>query len=64
MPITSASSAVVPGTSSPSLARCRMVREVLKPSAPARSPSRTSAAISAISAGVAFSFFAPRSPIT
>ena len=35
-------SARVPGTSSPSFARCRMVRDVEKPSAPAWSASRTS----------------------
>ena len=41
MPISSSFVAVVPGTSSPSTERCRIVREVEKPSAPARRPSST-----------------------
>jgi len=54
----------VPGTGSPSTARCTSVREVEKPSAPASIPARTIAAIAAMSSRVAGSFFAPRSPIT
>ena len=41
MPISSSLVAVVPGTSSPSIDLCRIVREVEKPSAPARRPSST-----------------------
>ncbi len=64
MPNSSSSAANVPGTGSPVIARCAIVREVEKPSAPAATPSFTSAAIAAMSSGVAGSFFAPRSPIT
>ncbi len=64
MPSSSSSPAKVPGTGSPSTARCSMVREVVKPSAPAAMPSRTMRAMPAMSSAVAFSFFAPRSPIT
>jgi hypothetical protein len=54
----------VPGTGSPEIARCAIVRDVEKPSAPAATPCFTSAAICAISSGVAGALFAPRSPIT
>ena len=60
----SASSANVPGTGSPSLAVWTSVRELEKPNAPARTASFTRAAILAMSASVAGSFLAPRSPIT
>jgi hypothetical protein len=43
---------------------CAMVRLVENPRAPASMPSRTIAAISSMSSGVAGSFLAPRSPIT
>ena len=45
MPNSSSSAANVPGTGSPSIARCTIVREVEKPSAPAAIASRTIAAI-------------------
>ncbi len=64
MPNSSSSAANVPGTGSPSTAVCTIVRLVEKPSAPALIPSRTIAAISAMSCGVAGSLRAPRSPIT
>ena len=64
MPISSALLAKVPGTGSPSLDRCSMVREVEKPSAPAATPSRTMAAMAAMSSSLAASLRAPRSPIT
>jgi hypothetical protein len=64
MPKISSSEANVPGTTSPSIARCTSVRDIEKPSAPASMPSRTIAAICATSSGAAGSFFAPRSPIT
>ena len=62
--IISSSAAKVPGTFSPSMARCAMVREVDTPSAPASMPSRTRRFISAMSSGLAGSLRAPRSPIT
>ena len=64
MPNSSSSAAKVPGTGSPSMARCAIVRDVEKPSAPASMPSRTMAAMAAMSSGVAGSLRAPRSPIT
>ena len=59
----SSAAAVVPAASSPSLARCRIVRVVDAPMAPAWTASRTSAAISAISSAVAVSLARP-SPST
>ena len=64
MPNSSSSAAKVPGTGSPSIAMCAIVRLVEKPSAPASIPSRTMRDIASMSSGVAGSFFAPRSPIT
>ena len=64
MPSSSSWLAKVPGTSSPSLARWSMVRDVVKPTAPAAIASRTMSAICAMSSGVAASLRAPRSPIT
>ena len=64
MPNSSSSAANVPGTGSPSMARWARVRDVENPSAPARMPSRTMAAIAAMSSGVAGSLAAPRSPMT
>jgi hypothetical protein len=52
------------GTGSPEIARCAIVRDVEKPSAPAATPCFTIAAICAMSSGVAGALFAPRSPIT
>ena len=46
------------------MARCPMVREVEKPSAPARMASSTMARMASISAGPAGSLRAPRSPMT
>ena len=56
MPNSSSSAADVPGTGSPSIARCTIVREVEKPSAPASSASRTIAPSPRSSSGVAGSF--------
>ena len=64
MPNSSSSAANVPGTGSPSIAMCAIVRLVEKPSAPASMPSRTMRAIASMSSAVAGSFLAPRSPIT
>ncbi len=64
MPNSSSSAANVPGTGSPSIARWASVREVENPRAPARMPSRTMAAMAAMSSVVAGSLAAPRSPIT
>ena len=64
IPTSSGSVAVVPGTSSPSIDLCNTVREVEKPKAPARKPSSTSRAISAMSASVGSSLSAPRCPMT
>ena len=64
MPNSSSSAANVPGTGSPSIAMCAIVRDVDTPSAPASIASRTMTAIASMSASVAGSFFAPRSPIT
>ncbi len=64
MPNSSSSAAKVPGTGSPSMAVCAMVREVENPSAPARSASATISVMASMSSGVAGSFVAPRSPIT
>ena len=55
----SSNAAVVPAASSPSLARCRIVRVVDTPIAPASAASRARRAISAISPGVASSFGRP-----
>ena len=46
------------------MARCPMVREVEKPSAPARKASSTMTRMASISSGEAGSFLAPRSPMT
>ena len=59
MPSSSRSSALVPGTSSPSFALWIGVRLVLNPNAPARSASSTNRAISPMSASVAGSLRAP-----
>jgi hypothetical protein len=64
MPISSSALAVVPAANSPSLARCRIVRVVEKPTAPARIASRTTSAICRISSGVASALAPPRSPMT
>ena len=64
IPKSSSSAAKVPGTGSPSMARWAMVREVEKPSAPAATASLTSCFMPAMSAGVAGSLRAPRSPMT
>ena len=56
--------AVVPGTGRPSSARWRGVREVEKPSAPARIASPTTRAMAVTSASVAGSLAAPRSSMT
>ena len=62
-PNSSASAAYVPGTASPSMARCPSVRDVENPSAPASMASWTMRAIAAMSSSVASSLRAPRSPI-
>ena len=62
-PNSSSSAANVPGTGSPSIARCPIVRDVENPSAPASIASVTSRPIAAMSSGVAGSLRAPRSPI-
>ena len=64
MPTSSSASAVSVGVNSPRLVRWLSVRDVVKPSAPASMPSAASAAIGAMSSGVAGSRRAPRSPIT
>ena len=64
MPNSSSSAAKVPGTGSPSMAMCAIVRDVDTPSAPAAIASRTIAAIASMSSAVAGWFFAPRSPMT
>ena len=48
MPISSSWPAKVPGTGTPSMERCSMVRDEEKPSAPARSPSSTMSAMAAM----------------
>jgi hypothetical protein len=60
----SSSAAVMVGVSAPSGVRWNSEREVVKPSAPAKSPSSTSAAIAAMSAVVAGSRSTPRRPMT
>ena len=60
----SSSPAVMVGVSAPSGVRWNSEREVVKPSAPAKSPSSTSAAIAAMSAVVAGSRSTPRRPMT
>ena len=60
----SSSAAVMVGVSAPSGVRWNSEREVVKPSAPAESPSSTSAAMAAMSAAVAGSRSTPRRPIT
>ena len=62
--VSSASSARKVGMLRPSAARWFNVREVEKPSAPARRPSVVSSAMRRRSASVAGSRLAPRSPIT
>ena len=64
MPTSSSGDAVVPAASSPSLARCRIVRVVENPAAPASTASWTSFAMSSISSAVASALAPPRSPIT
>jgi hypothetical protein len=64
MPTSSSRAAVSVGVGSPRLVRWLMVREVEKPSAPARMPAAAMRPIVAISSGVEGSRFAPRSPIT
>ena len=64
MPTSSSALAVSVGVSSPRLVRWFSVRDVVNPSAPCSIASRASAAISAMSASVAGSRCAPRSPIT
>ena len=56
----SSSPAVMVGVSAPSGVRWNSEREVVKPSAPATSPSSTSAAMAAMSAAVAGSRSTPR----
>ncbi len=64
MAISSSALARVPSASSPSLARCRIVRVVENPAAPASTASWTSLAMSSISSAVASALAPPRSPIT
>ena len=64
MPTSSSAAAVSVGVGSPRLVRWLVVRDVVKPSAPAATPSRTMRPIAAISSAVAGSRCAPRSPIT
>ena len=54
----------MPGTTSPDLERWIGVRDVEKPSAPARSPRSTIVDIATMSSAVGGSLAAPRSPIT
>ena len=61
---TSSSGAYVPGTGRPDRALCPMVRDVVKPTAPAAMASPTIADMAAMSSAVASSLAAPRSPIT
>ena len=62
--VSSSSAAVMVGVSTPSGVRWNSEREVEKPSAPAASPSSTSAAIAAMSCAVAGSRSTPRWPMT
>ena len=62
--MSSSAPAKVPGTGSPSRARCSIVREEVNPRAPASIPSWTIFAISTKSSGVGSSFRAPLSPMT
>ncbi len=62
--ISSSSVASSVGMCLPSLERWNSVREVAMPIAPASSASPSSSHMRAMSAGVAGSRFAPRSPIT
>ena len=65
MPKSSASRALSEGVKRPSLALCLVVREVVKPMAPARRASSVSRAISSISRSLGTSAWsAPRSPMT
>ena len=64
MPNSSSSAAKVPGTGSPSMAMWAMVRDVENPRAPAAIASLTNCFMASMSAGVAGSLRAPRSPIT
>ena len=61
-PVSSSADAKVPGTSSPSRDVWFSDREVEKPTAPASMAARTWVAISAMSAAVASSLFAPAPP--
>ena len=62
--VSSLSAAPRLGVGCPSLLRCKIVREVVKPSAPALTASAARRAISALSCSVAGSRAAPRSPMT
>ena len=65
MPKSSASRALSEGVKRPSLALCLVVRDVVKPMAPARSASSVRRAISSISRSFGTSSWsAPRSPMT
>ena len=64
MPTSSSRAAVSVGVGSPRLVRWLRVREVVKPRAPASTPSAASRPISAISSAVAGSRSAPRWPMT
>ena len=64
MPASSSAAAVSVGVHSPVLVRWFLVREVVKPSAPASIASRAMRPMATMSAGVASSRSAPRSPIT
>ncbi|SHU83499.1 Uncharacterised protein [Mycobacteroides abscessus subsp. abscessus] len=59
----SSSAANVPGTGSPSMARCASVRDDEKPRAPASIASWTSFAMALMSSALAGSLRAPRSPM-
>ncbi len=60
----SASSANVPGTWSPWIERCPLMREVENPTAPALSASSTIAAMRPMSSSLAAALALPRAPIT
>ena len=64
IPISSSASAVSVGVNSPRLVRWFIVRDVVKPSAPASIAPRASRAIASMSSVVAASRRAPRSPMT
>ena len=64
MPTNSSAWAVIDGVTTPLESRCLIVRDVLKPSAPASTASRTTSPMRSISSGSATSWAGPRSPIT